>query len=240
MALATRFEAERPRLRALARRMLGSAAEAEDAVQESWLRLAAAPEVDNLAAWPTTVVSRICLDVLRARRETPVEQLPDRGVAGPEDDVALADEVGRALLMVLAALAPAERVAFGLHDLFAVPFDAIGPILDCTPATAKKLASRARLRVRGTPARISDTTGRSWPRSSRLPAVVISRRCSTCSPPTSSGTPTRPPWHPVPQPCSAVPRRSRAAPPPSPAGRASGSSHWSTARSGWCSRPRAG
>ncbi|QRP49492.1 sigma-70 family RNA polymerase sigma factor [Amycolatopsis sp. FDAARGOS 1241] len=150
--LAARFEAERPRLRSLARRMLGSAAEAEDAVQESWLRLAAAPELDNLAAWLTTVVSRICLDLLRARRETPTEHVPDRGVAGPEGDVELADEVGRALLVVLATLAPAERVAFVLHDLFAVPFDAIGPILDRTPATAKKLASRARLRVRGTPA----------------------------------------------------------------------------------------
>ncbi|MFI5607025.1 sigma-70 family RNA polymerase sigma factor [Amycolatopsis sp. NPDC051903] len=150
--LAARFEAERPRLRALARRMLGSAAEAEDAVQESWLRLAAAPEPDNLAAWLTTVVSRICLDLLRARRETPTEHVPDRGVAGPEDDVELADEVGRALLVVLATLEPAERVAFVLHDLFAVPFGAIGPILDRTPATTKKLASRARLRMRGTPA----------------------------------------------------------------------------------------
>ncbi|MEV4601895.1 sigma-70 family RNA polymerase sigma factor [Amycolatopsis sp. NPDC049253] len=150
--LAARFEAERPRLRALARRMLGSAAEAEDAVQESWLRLASASGIDNLPAWLTTVVSRICLDVLRARRETPVEQVPDHGVAGPEEDLALADEVGRALLVVLATLAPAERVAFVLHDLFSVPFDAVGPILDRTPATAKKLASRARLRVRGTPA----------------------------------------------------------------------------------------
>ncbi|WP_326836118.1 sigma-70 family RNA polymerase sigma factor [Amycolatopsis rhabdoformis] len=154
MTLAHRFEAERPRLRALARRMLGSAAEAEDAVQESWLRLVAAPDsaagIGNLAAWLTTVVSRICLDALRARRETPVEQVPDHGVPGPEDDVALADEVGRALLVVLATLAPAERVAFVLHDLFSVPFDAVGPILDRTPATAKKLASRARLRVRGT------------------------------------------------------------------------------------------
>ncbi|MEU4672310.1 sigma-70 family RNA polymerase sigma factor [Amycolatopsis sp. NPDC023774] len=154
--LAARFEAERPRLRALARRMLGSAAEAEDAVQESWLRLASASGIDHLAAWLTTVVSRICLDVLRARRETPVERVPDHGVAGPEADVALADEVGRAMLVVLATLAPAERVAFVLHDLFSVPFDAVGPILDRTPATAKKLASRARLRVRGTPVAASE------------------------------------------------------------------------------------
>jgi RNA polymerase sigma-70 factor (ECF subfamily) len=167
-ALAQRFEAERPRLRALAHRLLGSAAEAEDAVQEAWLRLARQPGstgtagaseitgttgIANLAAWLTTVVSRVCLDVLRARRETPVEQVPEHGVqAGPEDEVVRAGEVGRALLVVLAALAPAERVAFVLHDLFAVPFDAIAPIVDRTPVAAKKLASRARLRVRGTPA----------------------------------------------------------------------------------------
>jgi RNA polymerase sigma factor (sigma-70 family) len=170
-ALAQRFEAERPRLCALAHRLLGSAAEAEDAVQEAWLRLARQPGstgtagtsgttgttgttgIANLAAWLTTVVSRVCLDVLRARRETPVEQVPEHGVqAGPEDEVVRAGEVGRALLVVLAALPPAERVAFVLHDLFAVPFDAIAPIVDRTPVAAKKLASRARRRVRGTPA----------------------------------------------------------------------------------------
>ena len=181
--VALRFEAERPRLRALAHRLLGSAAEAEDAVQEAWLRLARQPwgvgtadvsetigasgtiaasagtgasgtaGIANLAAWLTTVVSRVCLDVLRARRETPVDQVPEHGVqAGPEDEVVRAGEVGRALLVVLATLTPAERVAFVLHDLFAVPFDAIAPIVDRTPVAAKKLASRARLRVRGTPA----------------------------------------------------------------------------------------
>ncbi|WP_328610379.1 RNA polymerase subunit sigma-70 [Amycolatopsis sp. NBC_00345] len=169
--LALRFEAERPRLRALAHRLLGSAAEAEDAVQEAWLRLgrqsgtsgitgvsgtaenSGTAGIANLAAWLTTVVSRVCLDVLRARRETPVEQVPERGVqAGPEDEVVRAGEVGRALLVVLATLAPTERVAFVLHDLFAMPFDAIAPIVDRTPVAAKKLASRARLRVRGTPA----------------------------------------------------------------------------------------
>ncbi|WP_033295869.1 sigma-70 family RNA polymerase sigma factor [Amycolatopsis jejuensis] len=152
-ALARRFEDERPRLHALAYRMLGSAAEAEDAVQEAWLRLVGTKSIGNLGGWLTTVVSRLCLDVLRARRETPVEQVPDT-VAGhaPEDEVVLAGEVGRALLVVLDRLAPAERVAFVLHDLFSVPFDDVGPILDRTPATAKKLASRARLRVRGVPA----------------------------------------------------------------------------------------
>ncbi|MBB4683292.1 sigma-70 family RNA polymerase sigma factor [Amycolatopsis jiangsuensis] len=153
--LARRFEAERPRLHALAYRMLGSAAEAEDAVQEAWLRLGRASVPGNLAAWLTTVVSRLCLDVLRARRETPVAEIPETpdiaGSGSPEDEIVLAGEVGRALLVVLDRLGPAERAAFVLHDLFAMPFDEVGPILDRSPATAKKLASRARLRVRGTP-----------------------------------------------------------------------------------------
>jgi RNA polymerase sigma factor (sigma-70 family) len=152
--LAADFEAERGRLRGLAYRMLGSAAEADDAVQEAWLRLNRAGSVDNLAAWLTTVVSRVCLDVLRsrkARREEPFEVFPEPvDDADPADEAALADAVGRALLVVLAALGPAERIAFVLHDLFAVPFDRIGPVLDRTPVAAKKLASRARHRVRGT------------------------------------------------------------------------------------------
>jgi RNA polymerase sigma-70 factor, ECF subfamily len=151
--LAERFEAERGRLRGLAYRMLGSAAEADDAVQEAWLRLSRVDSVDNLAAWLTTVVSRVCLDVLRsrkARREEPVESLPEPAAeADPAGEVELAESVGRALLVVLAALGPAERVAFVLHDLFAVPFDRIAPVLDRTPVAAKKLASRARQRVRG-------------------------------------------------------------------------------------------
>jgi RNA polymerase sigma factor (sigma-70 family) len=154
--LAERFEAERARLRGLAYRMLGSAAEADDAVQEAWLRLSRSDGVDNLAAWLTTVVSRVCLDALRsrkARREEPVELLPEPAAdADPAGEVELAESVGRALLVVLAALGPAERVAFVLHDLFAVPFDRIGPVLDRTPVAAKKLASRARQRVRGTSA----------------------------------------------------------------------------------------
>jgi RNA polymerase sigma-70 factor (ECF subfamily) len=154
--LAERFEAERGRLRGLACRMLGSAAEADDAVQEAWLRLSRANGVDNVAAWLTTVVARVCLDVLRsrkARREDPVELLPEPAAdADPAGEVELADAVGRALLVVLDALGPAERIAFVLHDLFAVPFDRIAPVLDRTPVAAKKLASRARARVRGTSA----------------------------------------------------------------------------------------
>lgn len=152
--LAAEFEAERGRLRGLAFRMLGSAAEADDAVQEAWLRLTRVDSVDNLAAWLTTVVSRVCLDVLRARkarREEPFEVLPEPSAdADPAGDVELADSVGRALLVVLDALGPVERIAFVLHDLFAVPFDRIAPVLDRTPVAAKKLASRARQRVRGT------------------------------------------------------------------------------------------
>ncbi|MET8851401.1 sigma-70 family RNA polymerase sigma factor [Amycolatopsis sp. NPDC004625] len=151
--LAAEFEAERGRLRGLAYRMLGSAAEADDAVQEAWLRLNRVDAVDNLAAWLTTVVSRVCLDVLRsrkARREEPSEVFPEPvAEADPAGEAELADSVGRALLVVLDALGPAERIAFVLHDLFAVPFDRIAPVLDRTPVAAKKLASRARQRIRG-------------------------------------------------------------------------------------------
>jgi RNA polymerase sigma factor (sigma-70 family) len=152
--LAEEFEAERARLRGLAFRMLGSAAEADDAVQEAWLRLNRVDSVDNLAAWLTTVVSRVCLDVLRsrkARREDPFDVVPELAAdTDPAGEVELADSVGRALLVVLDALGPAERIAFVLHDLFAVPFERIAPVLDRTPVAAKKLASRARQRVRGT------------------------------------------------------------------------------------------
>ena len=156
--LARRFEAERGRLRAVAYRMLGSLGEADDAVQEAWLRLSRAggDDIDNLAAWLTTVVSRICLDMLRARasrREDPYgDELPEPGAGElPEDEAVLADSVGLALLVVLDALGPAERVAFVLHDLFAVPFDRIAAVLDRSLPAAKKLASRARYKVRGTP-----------------------------------------------------------------------------------------
>jgi RNA polymerase sigma factor (sigma-70 family) len=153
--LAERFEEQRPRLRAVAQRLLGSQTEAEDAVQEAWLRLsrAGADEVDNLAAWLTTVVSRVSLNMLRSRstrREEPLEQhdVPDEG-AHPEDQALLADAIGPALLLVLDHLAPAERVAFVLHDLFAVPFEEIAPVVDRSPQATRQLASRARRRVRG-------------------------------------------------------------------------------------------
>jgi RNA polymerase sigma-70 factor, ECF subfamily len=160
--LARRFQAQRGHLQAVAYRMLGSLSEAEDAVQESWLRLARADVsgVENLTAWLRTVVSRVCLDMLRARaarREEPAGQQPPDGGCGtgtgdPEAEALLADSVGRALLVVLDRLAPAERAAFVLHDMFAVPFGEIAPIVGRSPVTAKKLASRARCRVRGAPA----------------------------------------------------------------------------------------
>ena len=162
-ALADRFEAQRGRLEGVAYRMLGSLGEAEDAVQESWLRLQRADTsgVVNLAGWLTTVVSRVCLDMLRSRASRREElagyQVPDEiqdpwPGGDPEQEAVLADSVGRALLVVLDTLGPAERIAFVLHDIFAVPFDEIAPIVDRSPVTTKKLASRARHRVRGTPA----------------------------------------------------------------------------------------
>ncbi len=162
--LAERFEERRGPLLALAYRMLGSLGEAEDAVQETWLKLARSDPntIGNLGAWLRTVVSRVCLDMLRARAarpEVPVgQQVPDAAgpgpaeAGGPEAEVLLADAVGRALLVVLDTLGPAERVAFVLHDLFAVPFAQIAPLVERSPAATKKLASRARHRVRGTPA----------------------------------------------------------------------------------------
>ncbi|WP_030261159.1 sigma-70 family RNA polymerase sigma factor [Streptomyces violens] len=160
---AARFEAHRGHLRAVAHRMLGSAAEADDAVQETWLRLGRtdAGEIENLGGWLRTVLSRICLDMLRTRATRREEllghRLPDRlhtpsdtGGGGPEEQALLADSVGRALLVVLDTLASAERVAFVLHDLFAVPFAEIAPLVDRSPDATKKLASRARHRVRGT------------------------------------------------------------------------------------------
>ncbi|MFB9685688.1 sigma-70 family RNA polymerase sigma factor [Amycolatopsis plumensis] len=159
-ALTERFEQERPRLRAVAYRMLGSAAEADDAVQEAWLRFhrTEAGEIDNIPAWLTTVVARICLSLLRTRRNHREEPLdaqpePDDDRRDPGQEAELADTVGLALLVVLDALGPAERVAFVLHDMFAVPFDEIAPVIGKTPAATRQLASRARRRVRGgTPA----------------------------------------------------------------------------------------
>jgi RNA polymerase sigma factor (sigma-70 family) len=151
--LAQRFEAHRDHLRAVAVRMLGSTHEADDAVQEAWLRLsrADADSVNNLGGWLTTVVARVCLDMLRARtskREVPPNASPDPVAAtSPEDEALLADSVGLALLVVLDTLEPAERLAFVLHDMFAVPFEEIAPIVGRTPIAARQLASRARRRL---------------------------------------------------------------------------------------------
>jgi len=152
--LAERFEENRSHLRAVAYRMLGSATEADDAVQEAWLRLSRTDtsEVENLGGWLTTVVARVCLDMLRSRRsrrEEPIDaDLSDSG-GDPEREALLADSVGIAMLVVLEMLAPAERVAFVLHDMFAMPFDEIAPIVGRTPGAARQLASRARRRVQG-------------------------------------------------------------------------------------------
>lgn len=159
--LAERFESDRGRLRGVAYRMLGSLNEADDAVQEAWLRLsrANADQVENLGGWLTTVVARVCLDMLRARksrREDPLDERTPQITAGggapaadPEQEVLLADAVGLAMLVVLEALDPAERTAFVLHDMFAVPFDDIARIVDRSPEAARQLASRARRRVHG-------------------------------------------------------------------------------------------
>lgn len=163
--LAERFEAHRGHLQAVAFRMLGSLTDAEDAVQEAWVRLDRAGahdahQVENLPGWLTTVVGRICLDMLRtrkARREVAgdddaVAAMPGDRMAEPEQETLLVESVGRAMLVVLDRLSPAERVAFVLHDMFSVPFDQIAAIVDRTPVAAKKLASRARRRIEGTPA----------------------------------------------------------------------------------------
>jgi RNA polymerase sigma-70 factor (ECF subfamily) len=160
--LAQSFDTQRPRLRALALRMLGSSDDAEEAVQEAWLRLsrADADAIENLGGWLTTVVGRICLDMLRSREakpELPVAEPPEQmATQSPEDEALLADSVGVALLVVLDTLAPVERLAFVLHDLFAVPFEEIAPIVGRTPTAARKLASRARRRVQSDPA-VPDT-----------------------------------------------------------------------------------
>ncbi|MCX5362634.1 sigma-70 family RNA polymerase sigma factor [Streptomyces sp. NBC_00124] len=161
--LAERFEAYRGHLKAVAYRMLGSGAEADDAVQEAWFRLSRSDtrQVENLGGWLTTVVGRVCLDMLRSRKaraEQPLEpDVPLPGVVpDPEQDALLADSVGVALLVVLETLTPAERLAFVLHDLFAVPFEDVADIVGRTPAATRQLASRARRRVQGAPAPDAD------------------------------------------------------------------------------------
>ena len=148
----TTFEASRAHLRQVAYRMLGSAAEADDAVQEAWLRLQRSDtgDVANLTGWLTTVVARVCLDMLRRRREVPIERAPER-TSDPRDDAQLAEHVGLAMLVVLDALDPAERIAFVLHDVFGVAFDEIAEIVGKSPEATRQLASRARRRIRGAP-----------------------------------------------------------------------------------------
>jgi RNA polymerase sigma factor (sigma-70 family) len=155
--LAKQFEEHRPRLRALAYKTLGSTSEADDAVQETWLRLnrADAGSIENLGGWLTTVVARVCLNMLAARRDEPAGMHLSESVVSEEDGVdpereaLLADSIGPALLVILHTLGPAERLAFVLHDMFAVPFDDIAPVVGRTPAAVRKLASRARQRVHG-------------------------------------------------------------------------------------------
>src|SRR5438105_3019159 len=158
--LAERFEEHRTRLRAVAYRMLGSLSEADDAVQDAWLRVSSADasEVENLGAWLTTIVARVSLNILRSRntrREQPLDvHVPDPIIdpadgTDPEHEALLADSVGLALLVVLETLTPPERLAFVLHDMFAVPFEQIAPIVERSPEAARQLASRARRRVRG-------------------------------------------------------------------------------------------
>jgi RNA polymerase sigma factor (sigma-70 family) len=177
--LADRFEAHRTHLKAVAYRMLGSLSEADDAVQEAWLRLSRAEtgDIENLGGWLTTVVGRVCLDMLRSRtsrREVPLDsRLPDPIVSradggDPEQEALVADAVGLALLVVLESLRPAERLAFVLHDMFAVPFEEIAPIVGRSPAAARQLASRARRRVRSA-APVSD------PRSALVPDLASQR-----------------------------------------------------------------
>jgi RNA polymerase sigma-70 factor (ECF subfamily) len=168
--LAERFEANRSHLRGVAFRMLGSLTEADDAVQESWIRLSRTDtsDVDNLRAWLTTVVGRVCLNMLRSRRTRREASLathlpdpllsPEEGI-DPEQEALLGDSVGLALLVVLDSLTPAERVAFVLHDVFAVPFDEIAPIVSRTPTAARQLASRARRRVQASPVPDVDLDG---------------------------------------------------------------------------------
>ena len=209
--LAAQFEASRPRLRAVAYRMLGSGSEADNAFQEAWLRLSrsGADGVDNLGGWLTTVVARVCLDMLRtrkSRREEPLDPRPGDQVAenvgrcrpaAEESEALLADSVGLAMLVVLDTLGPAERVAFVLHDMFDLPFGQIAGITGRSPAAARQLASRARRRVgvaadRAGLARQRRVVGRFW-----LPRVTVtSTRCSRSLIRMSSSAPTKRLRHP--------------------------------------------
>ena len=201
--LAERFEAHRARLRAVAYQTLGSASEADDAVQEAWLRLSRTDpgNIENLGGWLTTVVARVCLNMLASRREMPVGMhLPETAASGadgvdPEQQALLADSIGPALLVILHTLAPAERLAFVLHDMFAVPFDDIAAIVGRSPAAARQLASRARRRVQGVvPAPGTDLTRQRAIADAFLAAgaTATSTRCLRPSTQTSWCAPTAP------------------------------------------------
>jgi RNA polymerase sigma-70 factor (ECF subfamily) len=198
--LADRFEENRTHLRAVAYRMLGSLTEADDAVQDTWMRLSrsGAGEVENLGGWLTTIVARVCLNMLRSRNLRAEESLgvhlPDplistAGEPDPAEEASLADSVGLALLVVLDTLAPAERLAFVLHDMFELPFDEIAPMVGRTPTAARQLASRARRRVKGADVPAPDPDLRRQREvvapSSRQRARAISTAWSPCSIPTS-------------------------------------------------------
>ncbi len=221
--LAEEFEAHRARLRSVAYRMLGTVHEADDAVQEAWLRLQRSDGIDNLGGWLTTVVSRVCLDMLRSRssrREDPFTDVADEPATvhdpgHPEFEAELADSVGSALLVVLQSLAPAERLAFVLHDMFAVPFDEIGAIIGRSPLP-RDSSPAAPGGVSSDPMRCpSPVTGRWSMRSWQRPAAVTSPACWRCSTLMRWSWPTRPPcgWDPT----RWSPERGRW-PRPSPAG----------------------
>ena len=247
--LTERFEEQRPRLRAVAYRMLGSASEADDAVQEAWLRVSRADtrEVDNLAAWLTTVVARVCLNMLRrrlaggrSRWRAPARAGDHQPAEGgdPEEEAVLADSVGLALLVVLDTLTPAERLAFVLHDMFAVPFDEIAPMLEPLPGRGPAAgqpgpaAGDRRRRRRRTPTWPGSAgwSTRSWPR----PGTGTSRRWSRCCTPTWCCRPTgRRPHARTPVVLRGARQVARARG-RSPGGCArSPSRRWSTAPSGW-------
>ena len=224
--LAERFEEQRAHLGAVAYRMLGSLSEADDAVQDAWVRVSRAgvSEVENLGGWLTTIVARVCLNMLRSRnvrREESLDEvhLPDPvisrvGQLGPEEEALLADSVGLALQVVLDALAPAERLAFVLHDMFDLPFDEIAPMVGRSPAAARQLASRARRRVKDATVAPPDpdlTRHAPWSTpSSRPPGPATSTRWSPCSTPTSSCGPTTAPAAPPRPGSSAAPTPSHA------------------------------
>jgi len=250
LRLAELFEQHRGRLRGVAYRMLGSLSDAEDAVQEAWLRLSRsdADSIENLGGWLTTVVARVCLNVLRSRREEPLGvHLPDPiiqrdNVADPEREALLSESVGLALLLVLETLTPAERLAFVLHDMFDVPFEDVARILDRSPEAARQLASRARRRVRGAvPPTDADAERRRQVVDAFFAAAHAgdSTRSSKYSTPTSCFETTLFRVGTMLRPSCAVRRPSRARRPPSLTLCPTRASYWSTANPAQSPHPAA-